>query len=80
MLDQRRDTPVLADQMAALRDFAKARGICFAFVSQIDRAYDPGAAALPGIADLRLPNPVPVELFDAACFTHGGRTRIEAIN
>ena len=80
VLDQRRDTPPLGDQLADLRDFAAMSGISFAFISQIDRAYDPDAALLPGISDLRLPNPVPVALFDTACFTHGGRTQIQPIH
>lgn len=80
VLDQRRETPALGEQLSALRDFAKTRGVALAFISQIDRAYDPATDPLPGMANLRLPNPVPVNLFDTACFAHGGRTRVQAIN
>ena len=79
VLDQRRDTPPLQEQVASLRDFAKANGTTIAFISQVDRAFDPGLSSVPGLADLRLPNPVPLELFDKACFTHGGETVIQSI-
>lgn len=80
VLDQRRDTPPLQEQVASLRDFARATGTTLAFISQVDRTFDPGIAPMPGLADLRLPNPVPLELFDKACFTHAGETQVQAIS
>ena len=79
VLDQRRETPVLADQLASLRDFAQTSGAILAFISQVDRAYEPAVAQLPGLANLRLPNPIPVTLFDKAWFTHAGRGEVRAI-
>ena len=79
VLDQRRDTPPLADQVAMLREFVRERGMTFAFIAQVDRAFDPAGAPLPDLDDLRLPNPVPVELFAKASFTHRGQTTVRAI-
>ncbi len=79
VLDQRRDTPVLAEQVSDLRAFAKETGVILAFISQVDRTFDSAAGTLPRPADLRLPNPVPLDLFDKACFTHDGKTQVQAI-
>lgn len=79
VLDQRRDTPPLAEQIAALREFARLRGVTLAFIAQVDRTFDPASTPLPGVADLRLPNPVPVELFAKACFAHAGATEVQAL-
>ena len=80
VLDQRRETPPLADQVAGLRAFAQQTGSVLAFISQVDRAYDPALSSLPDISDLRLPNPVPLELFTKACFIHAGKTQVQAIS
>ncbi|WP_375691658.1 DNA helicase [Pseudooceanicola sp. LIPI14-2-Ac024] len=76
LLDQRRSTPPLGAQMAALRDFARNSGVILGFISQIDRRFDPAERAVPGIADLRLPNPVPEGVFTMACFLHAGAERV----
>lgn len=73
LLDQRRDKPALDAQIRALRAFARARGIVLAFISQIDRSYDPAAKPLPDLADVRLPNALDLSLFSKACFLHAGR-------
>ena len=79
LLDQRRETPVLANQVATLRDFAQTSGAILAFISQVDRAFEPSVSQLPGLANLRLPNPIPVTLFDKAWFTHAGSAQGRAI-
>ena len=73
LLDQRRDKPRLAEQISALHTFARQRGVILAFISQIDRSYDPQVAVLPGLADIRLPNRLDLGLFAKACFLHGHR-------
>jgi len=70
---------VLADQVATLRDFAQTSGAILAFISQVDRAFEPSVSQLPGLANLRLPNPIPVTLFDKAWFTHAGSAQGRAI-
>jgi replicative DNA helicase len=78
ILDQRRDTPDLATQVRRLRDFAVERGVNLVFVSQVDRSYDPARTPLPDWADVRLPNPLDLRLFDKAVFLHGGEMRLSA--
>tara|TARA_B100000678_G_scaffold290428_1_gene303361 strand:+ start:1713 stop:2414 length:702 start_codon:yes stop_codon:yes gene_type:complete len=79
VLDQRRNTPPLAEQVGALADFARERQITLAFIAQVDRAFEDGDARLPGLSDIRLPNPLPIELFAKAGFTHGGKIELRAI-
>lgn len=76
ILDQRRRQPPLAEQMEALRGLARARGLVLAFISQIDRAYDPARDPVPGLGDVRLPNPLDVRIFSKACFLHAGAMRL----
>ena len=76
ILDQRRETPPLADQLAALKAHARASGTILAMISQVDRAFDPARGKLPGIRDIRMPNPFDPGLFDKACFLHDGQVRM----
>ncbi len=76
LLDQRRDTPPLDAQVRALRDHARARGHVIILISQIDRRFDGSAGAMPGIDDVRLPNPVDLSLFSKTCFLHEGEVVI----
>tara|TARA_E500000318_G_scaffold37960_1_gene36522 strand:+ start:1892 stop:2605 length:714 start_codon:yes stop_codon:yes gene_type:complete len=79
LLDQRRRNPELAEQVAALRDFAQMSGHIVVLISQIDRAYDPGEKPLPDLSDVRLPNPVDLTLFTKSCFLHDGEVRLDAV-
>ena len=76
ILDQRRDTPDLGTQVAQLSAFARRSGAVLVFVSQVDRSYDPALKPLPDLADLRLPNPLDLSLFDRAVFLQAGRLRV----
>ncbi len=78
LLDQRRDTPPLADQIAALSAFARTRQITLICLSQIDRHFDPQVKALPDQQDIRLPNPVDLNHFDQMLFLHDGALRLRA--
>jgi replicative DNA helicase len=73
LLDQKRSNPELATQIDQLAVFARSRGVTLAFISQIDRRYDPAAKPLPDIGDVRLPNPLDLALFGKTCFLHGER-------
>lgn len=75
LLDQKRNTPPLMDQVQALKALATERGIVLVFISQIDRSYDPAAKAVPDLGDVRLPNPLDLGLFDKTCFMNGGEVR-----
>jgi hypothetical protein len=72
LLDQKRENPELAVQVRSLKAFARERGLILVFISQIDRSYDPVAKPLPGLADVRLPNPLDLSLFDWTCFLNNG--------
>lgn len=76
LLDQKRTSPELADQIAALRAFARSNGVVLVFISQIDRAYDPGVKLWPDLGDVRLPNRVDLRLFDKACFLQDGKLQV----
>lgn len=78
LLDQRRDTPELAVQVRALKAFARERGLILVFISQIDRSYEGSGRPFPGIADVRLPNPLDLTLFDKTCFVNRGEARFRA--
>lgn len=79
ILDQRRDKPELSEQMACLQAFARKTGTILAFISQIDRSYDPREKPVPDMQDLRLPNKLDVGLFSKACFLHAGKAQFRAI-
>ena len=76
ILDQQRSKPALSDQMRALGDFARRSGTILAFISQVDRAFDPARRPLPELSDVRLPNPIPAGVFSKTCFVHGGEARL----
>ncbi|TQI76237.1 KaiC protein [Bosea sp. AK1] len=78
LLDQRRDTPELALQVKALKAFARERGLILVFISQIDRSYEASGKPFPEIADVRLPNPLDLALFDKTCFVNRGEARFQA--
>lgn len=79
ILDQDRRKPALATQIASLKDFADESGLIFAFIAQIDRTYNAALNPLPGMDDIRLPNPLDLTLFSKACFLHDGEVRFQAL-
>ncbi|WP_455271556.1 DNA helicase [Rhizobium herbae] len=79
ILDQRRNKPELSEQLDALQAFARKAGIILAFLSQIDRSYDPEEKPLPDMQDIRLPNRFDMGIFSKACFLHEGRVQFQAI-
>jgi replicative DNA helicase len=79
ILDQRRNKPELSEQLSVLQAFARKAGIIFAFLSQIDRSYDPESKPLPDLRDIRLPNRIDMSLFSKACFLHEGKAQFQAL-
>lgn len=79
ILDQDRRKPALGEQVEALRDLARIRGLVLAVLAQIDRRFDPGLAGPPDVGDLRLPNPVAIEAFTQTCFLHAGQMRFGSL-
>lgn len=78
LLDQRRDTPPLGEQVRALKAFAERTGQTLVFISQIDRSYDPATRPVPDLSDVRLPNPLDLTLFTRTCFLNGTEMRFAA--
>jgi len=79
LLDQKRSNPELMVQVRALKTFARDNCLIIVFISQIDRSYDAAAKPCPDLADVRLPNPLDLSLFDKSCFMNNGQVRIEAV-
>ncbi|MEM9332015.1 MAG: DNA helicase [Pseudomonadota bacterium] len=77
LLDQKRTNPSLDDQIKSLRKYTiETDGICV-LISQIDRSFDLGKKSMPGISDVRLPNPLDLTAFSKFCFLHGGKIQLE---
>lgn len=79
LLDQKRSHPELSEQIAELKAFASARGLILCFVSQIHRDFDPSVSPVPKLSDVRLPNPVDLELFSRTCFLHEGEIELAEV-
>lgn len=77
LLDQKRDNPELDTQIRLLQGFARKKSLILAFISQIDRSYDPERKPLPDIEDIRLPNALDLSLFDKTCFLHNGQMQFK---
>lgn len=78
LLDQKRDTPPLMAQIQALKTFAQERGLIFVFISQIQKTFAT-QTKLPELADVRLPNPLDLQLFDKSCFLNSGEIEIRTL-
>lgn len=72
LLDQKRNNADLTEQVSVLKDFAMCRGHIIVFLSQIDRCYDLQAKKVPDLGDVRLPNPLDLQIFDKTCFLNKG--------
>lgn len=79
LLDQRRENPPLAQQVARLKGFAQSKGAVIVFVAQIDRAYDASAGDFPGLGDIRMPNPIDMASFTTACFLNQGSMQVQRL-
>tara|TARA_R110000824_G_scaffold390760_5_gene587626 strand:+ start:202 stop:930 length:729 start_codon:yes stop_codon:yes gene_type:complete len=84
LLDQKRRNPALADQVQALKVFARAAGAIIVLISQIDRSFGGPtdgreAGRLPDISNVRLPNPLDLTVFTKTCFLHEGDLVLEAV-
>ncbi|WP_054310974.1 DNA helicase [Mesorhizobium sp. 1M-11] len=80
LLDQKRESPDLVEQIRKVRSFAREKGLIFVFISQIDRSYDLANKPFPDLDDIRLPNPLDLGLFDKACFLNNGLVQFKTLN
>lgn len=77
ILDQKRSHPPLDAQLKTLSEGTKRLGIITLLISQVDRAYARTARTMPGLGDIRLPNPVDLRLIDKACFLQDGQIHFQ---
>ncbi|MEO1796255.1 MAG: DNA helicase [Pseudomonadota bacterium] len=77
LLDQKRTHPSLNDQIAAFQSFVRSTGAICAVISQIDRAFDLSGRSMPGISDVRLPNPLDLSMFSKRFFLHEGKVQLD---
>ena len=77
LLDQRRENPELTAQVRMLKAFARDQGLIIVFISQIDRSYDPATKPCPDLRDVRLPNPLDLQLFDRTCFLNESKIQLQ---
>ncbi len=80
VLDQNRTKPEISIQVSSLKSFAAKSGVIIVFISQIDRSFELTPKPLPELADVRLPNPLDLALFDKACFLKDGKSRIDMLH
>ncbi len=79
LLDQNREKPILNTQISTLKTFAETTGLIIIMLSQIDRSYDPTTKLLPNIADVRLPNPLDLKLFNKTIFLNNEKVNLQAV-
>lgn len=79
LLDQRRDSPPLDEQLKSLKAFAARRSAVIVLLSQVGRAFEQGGRDFPGLEDVHLPNPADLSVFSAACFMQAGALRFAAM-
>ena len=77
VLDQKRSSPPLKEQVRELRKFATETGSILIITSQIDRSFDATVNCLPSIDDIRLPNHADLSSFDMRCFLQDGEIHID---
>ncbi len=78
LLDQRRSTPDLDQQLASLKQHVDTSGDIIVAISQIDRSFEISEKSLPDLSDIRLPNPADLGRFTRTCFLHDGVVEFSA--
>lgn len=74
LLDQRRSNPPVQEQVTELARVARERRLRMLLISQIDKRFEEeDAREMPGLADVRMPNPVDLGVFTKSCFLHRGQ-------
>lgn len=73
LLDQDRSKANLQEQVLQLKQYAKEMGCILLFISQLDRSFESKGVERPGLDDVRLPNPLDLNLFNKTMFLHNGK-------
>lgn len=76
LLDQQRRKAPLADQVELLEVTVRETQSIVILLAQIDRSFDLAPEEMPGLAHLRLPNPIDAARLTKACFIHNGEIAI----
>ena len=79
LLDQRRDTPTLQEQLNELRNWARAKSLILVFISQVSRSFKQDTGTLPTLEEVRLPNPLDLKVFDHFCSLHDGQLSLNKV-
>ncbi len=70
LLDEKRVNPPLQDQIEKLCEYAKSTGCMIAFLSQVAREIEIKNDRRPTPGDVRLPNPLNLDLFNKMIFLY----------
>jgi replicative DNA helicase len=70
LLDEKRVNPPLQNQVSQLKEFAKNTGCIIIFLSQIDRSLETRLIKRPILNDIRLPNPLDLNIFNKVIFLY----------
>ena len=79
MLDERRTNPPLQMQIEALKNFAKRTQCVVLFLCQLDRTVEARRSEPPTLADIRLPNPLDLGLFNKILFLNRAAERKDGV-
>lgn len=69
----------LAGSGACATDPFRETGAIIVLLSQIDRAFERPGRRIPGLEDVRLPNPADLKLSARACFLHEGERELAEV-
>lgn len=72
LLDQRRESPPLGEQVKVLKEFAALGGVTLLVISQIDRSFDLEEKGIPSMQDIRMPNQIDLSVFNKSYFLSNG--------
>ena len=79
LMDEKRINPPIQDQIEKLKAFAKENCCIFIFLGQIDPEVDGRETRKPGLKDVRLPNPLDLNLFNKTIFMYQDGTDVDQV-
>ncbi|MBC98607.1 MAG: DNA helicase [Halobacteriovoraceae bacterium] len=79
LLDEKRINPPLQKQVEKLKKYAKETGCIIIFISQVRREIENQIDKTPRLADIRLPNPLELNLFNKIILLYRKEKRSEKV-
>lgn len=70
LLDEKRVNPPLQSQIEALKEYAREKKCIIIFISQVDREIEYKLSKRPSVDDIRLPNPLDINLMNKVIFLY----------